>query len=90
MNHLAKIALFIAILLPSISYAQVAGTFVTPNGTVIDWYGNVISQPVAVQILNTPAPKKVISAFSIPKKTTPIISKCPKSGIPISLVANCK
>jgi hypothetical protein len=46
----STLALFIALLAPSVVAAQ---TWVTPNGTVTDWSGNIISQPESVVLLNT-------------------------------------
>lgn len=46
MKNLKK-ALIITLFLPSIALAQ---TFITPNGTTVNQYGNVISVPVQLQI----------------------------------------
>lgn len=66
-KHVGKIALFIAIFWPFTSFAQVPATFVTPNGTVIDWYGNIISTPVKPAVVVKP---------SAPLFTAPMKSAC--------------
>ncbi len=54
-----------------ITAAMLASFYTTPNGTVIDWYGHVITPTPIVQVIS--APKPIVVPVKSAVKAAPIV-----------------